>query len=298
MKFYASDLFSKVLVCILISIESGRCQKIKLTEIDHLTFHKDRLTTGRRLSPVSQLKCDSNLYLISYSNCYKFQPQIVHCYNRNVGGLVVQWECKADLDKRVQFSVLKVSCEGYEYTSDPYVLIGSCGLEYSLETRSPKSFNDYYGNNLYGPSRLSNVLTFIILVIIMLFIYKSCCKKTQQSEVDANYPFDRLVNGTDNSQIGFFPPPPPPYELINNTELKNESLPVTNNRNINELNLSNNNSSITGPTNNNAGSRVYTEENHNARSDNAIRSESPPPAYEATDSSTGSVDMGNSQRIA
>ena len=54
-----------------------------------------------------------------------------------------QWECKADLDKRVQFSVLKVSCEGYEYTSDPYVLIGSCGLEYSLETRSPKSFNDY-----------------------------------------------------------------------------------------------------------------------------------------------------------
>lgn len=43
-------------------------------------------------------------------------------------GVYVQWECKAELDSKYQFGRLQVSCEGYEYPDDPYVLRGSCGV--------------------------------------------------------------------------------------------------------------------------------------------------------------------------
>ena len=35
--------------------------------------------------------------------------------------------------KKIQITV---SCEGYNYAEDPYILKGSCGLEYDLEYRS------------------------------------------------------------------------------------------------------------------------------------------------------------------
>jgi hypothetical protein len=50
-----------------------------------------------------------------------------------------------------------VICEGYEYPDDPYILQGSCGLEYTLdytkegEARAKRSSShDYYGSNSGG----------------------------------------------------------------------------------------------------------------------------------------------------
>jgi hypothetical protein len=40
----------------------------------------------------------------------------------------LKWECKADLNKAVKFGELKVSCEGYDYPNDEYILAGSCGV--------------------------------------------------------------------------------------------------------------------------------------------------------------------------
>jgi hypothetical protein len=36
------------------------------------------------------------------------------------------------MDSRYSFSHIKVSCEGYEHKDDPYILRGSCGLQYAL----------------------------------------------------------------------------------------------------------------------------------------------------------------------
>lgn len=47
-------------------------------------------------------------------------------------GAYVQWECKAELDPIYQLRKIQVSCEGYEYTDDPYVLRGSCGVRYDM----------------------------------------------------------------------------------------------------------------------------------------------------------------------
>lgn len=44
----------------------------------------------------------------------------------------VQWKCLADLPLGLSFGAVDVSCEGYAYPDDPYILDGSCGLEYEL----------------------------------------------------------------------------------------------------------------------------------------------------------------------
>lgn len=41
---------------------------------------------------------------------------------------VPQWECKAQTDKKYQLGRIQVSCEGYDYPDDPYILRGSCGV--------------------------------------------------------------------------------------------------------------------------------------------------------------------------
>ena len=41
---------------------------------------------------------------------------------------VLQWECTAQTDKKYQLGRIQVSCEGYDYPDDPYILRGSCGV--------------------------------------------------------------------------------------------------------------------------------------------------------------------------
>ena len=65
--------------------------------------------------------------------CYNFNNLPFQCYNRGFDGQDVQWECKADMDNLYRFGSVEVVCEGYDYPDDPYILKGSCGLEYTLE---------------------------------------------------------------------------------------------------------------------------------------------------------------------
>lgn len=37
------------------------------------------------------------------------------------------------MDNGYRFGRIEVTCEGYSHPSDPYILKGSCGLEYTLE---------------------------------------------------------------------------------------------------------------------------------------------------------------------
>jgi len=39
-----------------------------------------------------------------------------------------QWECKSDMDNAFRFGEISVTCEGYDYPEDLYVLKGSCGV--------------------------------------------------------------------------------------------------------------------------------------------------------------------------
>ena len=81
------------------------------------------MTTGRRSSPVPQIRCVGGT-----AGCHSFQPKVVQCMNRGSDGYDVQWECKAEMDSAYQFGKIQVSCEGYDYPDDPFILRGSCGV--------------------------------------------------------------------------------------------------------------------------------------------------------------------------
>ena len=104
-------------------------ESIHLSNVKSLTLRKGIMTIGRRALPTPQLKCvggnaASKAHLV----------EVVQCLNMGSGS---QWKCEAHLDPSIQLGRLAVSCEGYAYPDDPYILEGSCGLEYHLEYKSP-----------------------------------------------------------------------------------------------------------------------------------------------------------------
>ena len=67
-------------------------------------------------------------YIIIHQLYFLLQNQVVQCYNRGWDGNDIQWECKTDMDNAYRFGQISVSCEGYSYPDDPYILKGSCGV--------------------------------------------------------------------------------------------------------------------------------------------------------------------------
>ncbi|KAL8598625.1 hypothetical protein ACOMHN_013508 [Nucella lapillus] len=98
-----------------------------MSDVSVLTLYSDRMTSGRRSSPVPHLKC------VGGTAKGYLSPALVQCYNRGSDGNDIQWECKTDMDNAFRFGSVEVTCEGYGYPEDPYILKGSCGLEYTLE---------------------------------------------------------------------------------------------------------------------------------------------------------------------
>jgi len=193
------------LVCYLAS--SVQCwgsndKKVRLQDVQVLTLHQGKMTTGRRSSPVPQLNC------VGGSAKGIFNPQVVQCYNRGWDGMDVQWECKTDLDMDYRLGSVNVICEGYDYPEDPYILAGSCGLEYTLELTQAgrernsgghKSYNneESYSSNLnsntYSENKwkgFSDLILFGVVCIVIYAIYKTC--------IDTQDMTDRQYSSTNN----------------------------------------------------------------------------------------------------
>ena len=54
-----------------------------------------------------------------------------------------------------KFGKVQVSCEGYDYPDDPYILAGSCGLEYTID-RTGVNQKSGYSQNTHSQSYSSN----------------------------------------------------------------------------------------------------------------------------------------------
>lgn len=53
--------------------------------------------------------------------------------------MMPSWSCTASsLPKDTELGSVNVSCEGYTYRDDPYVLVGSCAMEYTLTGPTPR----------------------------------------------------------------------------------------------------------------------------------------------------------------
>ncbi|KAL3995357.1 hypothetical protein ACH3XW_25485 [Acanthocheilonema viteae] len=158
--------------------------KVRLADITTLTLYRDKYTTGRRSAPIPQIQC------VGGSAKGKFEPRVVQCYNKGYDGIDVQWECKAEMSDQYEFGEIRISCEGYDYADDPYILRGSCGLKYKLEYSHEGGSN--YGKSKKEPSAPSyekdyefGSLTFPTIVILLLFflvVYYSCLQPTTGDE--------------------------------------------------------------------------------------------------------------------
>ncbi|VDK88522.1 unnamed protein product, partial [Onchocerca ochengi] len=152
--------------------------KVRLVDVTTLTLYRDKYTTGRRSASIPQIQC------VGGSAKGKFEPRVVQCYNRGYDGNDVQWECKAEMSDQYEFGEIRISCEGYDYPNDPYILQGSCGLKYNLEyshdgqgnyDKSKKVPNAPPYEDEYGSFKLSTV---VIFLLFLLLIYCSCMQPT------------------------------------------------------------------------------------------------------------------------
>ncbi|CAL8078822.1 unnamed protein product [Orchesella dallaii] len=194
----------------------GGQDKVKLKDVEVLTLHTGAMTTGRRSSPVPQLRC------VGGSANGAFAPQVVQCYNKGSDGYDVQWECKTDMDNAYRFGKISVTCEGYDYPDDPYVLKGSCGLEYTLDLtgsgnaqyQQQGGSSDYGWNpNVYGkPQKKGDLVTNLacgaVVVVIVYAIYKICISPTEQMRQRSNTSDDNPRRPGPGTGGGSSPPPP------------------------------------------------------------------------------------------
>ena len=153
-------------------------KRIRLTDVEVLTFQQGRKTSGRRSKPIQQMRC------IGGGACRsKYEPETVQCRNMGADGSDVQWQCKGSHSGLVRLGKAEVLCEGYDYPEDPYIFKGSCGIEYSLH------FTD--GRASTPPE--TGLSWVIPLAMVALFLLFACCSRPPRSQAAR-------------------PDPPPPYE--------------------------------------------------------------------------------------
>ncbi|KAI3390207.1 hypothetical protein SNEBB_008320 [Seison nebaliae] len=166
---------------------------VLLKDVQVLTLERDRMTKGRK--PMKQLSCFGHY-------CDKrYLPPAVQCRNVGFDGLDVQWKCKGNIGNNLEFDTLRVSCEGYSSPNDPYIVGGSCGLNYSLKPKYNSKTNSL--NNVGPSSSALSILFFSILGIgIIYYIYSSL---TKNNNIDHN------INQASAPPDDGDDDPPPPY---------------------------------------------------------------------------------------
>jgi hypothetical protein len=126
---------------------------VLLSNIKTLTLHGGRQTTSRRGPSVPQLEC------VGGNAKGLHEVDVMRCTNAGSDYSLddVQWTCTASLPEEFKLGSTEVVCEGYASSEDPYVLKGSCGVEYRLILTEvgERKFGERedYGKKEYGNGR-------------------------------------------------------------------------------------------------------------------------------------------------
>ncbi|KAF9223664.1 DUF1183-domain-containing protein [Gyrodon lividus] len=187
--------------------------RIALESIPALTFYKNSLTAARRTSPIAQLVCIGK-------PCALYQPEVVRCGNIGGSGIDVDWKCEADLPSSLRFGKVWVSCEGWSGPGDPYVMKGSCSLEYHL-VQLPNSLredtSEWSPFNLDMSGMVFMAVWLVVLALIAYSVIYSCLRRTYPPTGNTRRvppPTYPGPGGDGGSGSGYFPGgfhPPPPY---------------------------------------------------------------------------------------
>lgn len=141
---------------IVLASSTAAHEKVLIKEVTSLLLHRGKMTTGRRSAPVPQINC--------ISNC-NHSPDTIYCSNAGHDGEDVVWECKSD-PAGVSLSNLNVQCEGYDYPDDPYILKGSCGIEFSMVSAT-ESRPKYHSDDSHESNPLGALLFLLFLMAVI-----------------------------------------------------------------------------------------------------------------------------------
>ncbi|KAI1801877.1 DUF1183-domain-containing protein [Daldinia bambusicola] len=200
---------------------------ILLSSVQSLTLRGNgALTAHRRVPAVPQLRCVS-----SPAICALHAVDVMRCANQGTGydAEDVQWSCTASLPPELKLGSTDVVCEGYANPDDPYVLKGSCGVEYRLllteagEAKFPHvaaSASESEG----GPwSNAAGALFGVVFAAVCMLIIYSACVNARNNPNAPRRPRDTRWGGGGGGGGGFDPgfgpggggndpyDPPPPY---------------------------------------------------------------------------------------
>ncbi|KJR80786.1 uncharacterized protein SPSK_05405 [Sporothrix schenckii 1099-18] len=146
---------------------------ILLSKVQSLTLRAGKMTTHRRVAAVPQLSCTANPQRL----CDLFTVDTMRCTNQGSGydAEDIQWSCTASLPPEFKLGSTDVVCEGYSSADDPYVLKGSCAVEYRLVLTDfgERQYPDLAGEarkTSWGADKTFNWVFWCIFVAIALWI--------------------------------------------------------------------------------------------------------------------------------
>ncbi|KAL9098454.1 MAG: hypothetical protein Q9163_005887 [Psora crenata] len=185
---------------------------VLLSNVKSLTLRKDFQTTHNRVSPIPQLKCvggtAKGLYEIDVLRC------------KNAGSSYhdadVEWTCTASLPAEFKLGSTDVICEGLKGPDDPYVLKGSCGVEYRLMLtelgeekygRKGHSLWDDYGSRTRTEKFAGGIFWVVFVAVVIWMIYAAFFGG------GARRPGNGLVGGGGGGGGRGGDDPPPPYDF-------------------------------------------------------------------------------------
>ncbi|KAI0445041.1 DUF1183-domain-containing protein [Xylaria telfairii] len=127
--------FHRILPAVLGVLATSASAKTKprdailLSDVQVLTLRAEKQTTHRRVSAIPQLRCISHRRV-----CALYTVDVMQCTNQgsSYGAEDIDWSCAASLPPELKLGATNVICEGYAGPDDPFVLRGSCGVEYRL----------------------------------------------------------------------------------------------------------------------------------------------------------------------
>jgi len=187
-------------VCILVvivGVAAATHERVLLKDVQVLTLRNGVFTTGRRYSPIPQLVCQN-----CATNEERNLIDSMQCLNVGSDGRDVNWKCEAQLDKhRYKLGRTEVSCEGFASPDDPFILAGSCAVEYHLERvhKTEPRVVETITTTTTTIDHVAIVMVVVFVLFIIALMYVVCI--TTPSHVDRIYPAP-------------MPPPPVVYPSV------------------------------------------------------------------------------------
>ncbi|KAM3513917.1 hypothetical protein MY11210_002454 [Beauveria gryllotalpidicola] len=209
---------------------------VLLSSVQSLTLRgRGAKTSHRRVPAAPQLRCVSPRAL-----CDLHAVDVMRCTNQgsSYGDEDVEWSCAASLPAELKLGATDVICEGYASSDDPYVLKGSCGVEYTLaltelgERRYPdlaRGGDGWFGDAQGGTNAWAGLFCLVFVAVLAWIVYSACVAGSDNNRRQANTArrYGGGGDGGGGGGGGGWGPggggwgprndPPPPYPGTNNS---------------------------------------------------------------------------------